>query len=175
MGGAVSASIVTGVMSGCKAEPSGGSHTNVDGNWKPGFLSETQNRTTIEATERIIPKTDTPGAKAVHVNQYIDIMGKDILKPNEKERLSQGLDQLESDAQAAHGKSFANCTAAEMDALLTTTTTSNPEFFTQLKQLTLTGFFTSEVGATQVLKYDKIPGAWEGCIPLEEVGKTWAI
>jgi hypothetical protein len=37
------------------------------------------------------------------------------------------------------------------------------------------GYFTSEVGATQVLRYDPVPGAYHGCIPFEEVGKTWAI
>ena len=36
-------------------------------------------------------------------------------------------------------------------------------------------FFTSEVGATQVLKYNPVPGAYEGCIPLSEVGATWTI
>jgi hypothetical protein len=42
------------------------------------------------------------------------------------------------------------------------------------KELTLLGFFTSEPGATQVLQYDPVPGAYHGCVPLEEVGKTWA-
>jgi hypothetical protein len=38
------------------------------------------------------------------------------------------------------------------------------------------GFFTSEPGATQVLQYDPVPGAYKGCIPLSEAGngKAWA-
>jgi gluconate 2-dehydrogenase gamma chain len=44
-----------------------------------------------------------------------------------------------------------------------------------MKELTLMGYFTSEIGATQTLQYVKVPGRFEACIPFEEVGKTWAI
>jgi hypothetical protein len=43
-----------------------------------------------------------------------------------------------------------------------------------IKELTCLGFFTSEPGATQVLQYEAVPGAYHGCVPLAEVGKTWA-
>ena len=44
------------------------------------------------------------------------------------------------------------------------------------KELTLLGFFTSEPGATQVLQYEPVPGAYHGCIPIAEAGngKQWA-
>lgn len=52
----------------------------------------------------------------------------------------------------------------------------NRRFFRVFKQLVLLGFFTSEIGATQVLNYDEIPGIYEGCISLKEAGgKTWAL
>ncbi|MFZ5999973.1 MAG: gluconate 2-dehydrogenase subunit 3 family protein, partial [Bacteroidota bacterium] len=47
-------------------------------------------------------------------------------------------------------------------------------FILMTKELTVSGFFTSEVGATQVLQYAPVPGAYHGCVPLAEVGKTWA-
>ena len=40
-----------------------------------------------------------------------------------------------------------------------------PHYFTMMKQLTLFGFFTSEVGATEVLRYEAVPGRYEGCVP----------
>jgi hypothetical protein len=43
-----------------------------------------------------------------------------------------------------------------------------------MKELTMLGFFTSEPGATQVLQYEAVPGAYKGCVPLSEVGRTWA-
>jgi hypothetical protein len=60
--------------------------------------------------------------------------------------------------------------------------TSSPAYLTRpfilmTKELTLLGFFTSQVGATQVLQYDPVPGAFHGCVPLAEAGngKTWAL
>ncbi|MBX7124565.1 MAG: gluconate 2-dehydrogenase subunit 3 family protein, partial [Cyclobacteriaceae bacterium] len=47
-------------------------------------------------------------------------------------------------------------------------------FILRMKELTMLGFFTSEPGATQVLQYSAVPGAYRGCVPLSEIGKTWA-
>ena len=50
-------------------------------------------------------------------------------------------------------------------------------FILTMKELTLLGFFTSEVGATQILQYLPVPGRLQACIPLSEAGngKTWAL
>ena len=48
-------------------------------------------------------------------------------------------------------------------------------FFTILKDLTLTGYFTSEVGCTQALEYVAVPGRYDGCVPLKPGQKAWAI
>jgi len=48
------------------------------------------------------------------------------------------------------------------------------QFLLTTKELTIVGFFTSEPGATKVLQYEAVPGAYRGCVPLVEVGKTWA-
>jgi gluconate 2-dehydrogenase gamma chain len=53
-------------------------------------------------------------------------------------------------------------------------TVDGRQFFMTTKELTVSGFFTSEPGATQVLQYEAVPGAFHGCLPLAEVGKTWA-
>ena len=47
-----------------------------------------------------------------------------------------------------------------------------------IKNLVVSSYFRSEVGATQVLKYNGpsiVLGEYKGCIPFEEVEKTWAI
>ena len=48
-------------------------------------------------------------------------------------------------------------------------------FFRMLKEMAYTGFFLSEVGATEVLQYSHVPGEYNGCLPLEEVGVTYAV
>jgi hypothetical protein len=47
-------------------------------------------------------------------------------------------------------------------------------YFTMVKQLTLWGYFTSEVGATKALRYVAVPGRYEGCIPYKKGDKAWA-
>ena len=50
-------------------------------------------------------------------------------------------------------------------------------FILTMKELALLGFFTSEVGATQILQYLPVPGRLDVCIPMREAGngKTWAL
>jgi hypothetical protein len=50
----------------------------------------------------------------------------------------------------------------------------DPHYFTMIKQLTLTGYFTSKPGATQALRYIAVPGKYEGCIPYNKGDKAWA-
>lgn len=170
-GGTLSGSIIAGVMSGCKTDPT----VSMDA-FKPKFLSVDQHRLLAEATERILPATDSPGAKDAKVSQFIDLMLKDVYKEEEQKDFITGLDALEADAKASHNKAFADCAPKEMDALLTKAMQQeDASFFETLKQLTITGFFTSEEGATKVLNFKPVPGEWRGCMPLEELGgKAWA-
>ena len=48
-------------------------------------------------------------------------------------------------------------------------------FFRILKDYTLTGYFLSEVGATQALAYERVPGGFKGDVPLAANQKAWAI
>ena len=49
-------------------------------------------------------------------------------------------------------------------------------FFAKMKELTLTGYFTSEKVGKEVLNYDPIPGDYKGCRDIEEVGNVnWTI
>ena len=51
-----------------------------------------------------------------------------------------------------------------------------PSFILTTRELTLLKFFTSRAGATQVLQYLAIPGAYHGCLPVSEAGngRRWA-
>lgn len=56
--------------------------------------------------------------------------------------------------------------------------TSQPEpppFFRTMKELTLLGYYTSELGATKELRHAPVPGRYEGCVPLAQVGRAWAV
>ena len=48
-------------------------------------------------------------------------------------------------------------------------------FFRTMKELTLVGYYTSEIGATRELHHVPVPGRYDGCVPLAQVGRTWAV
>ena len=48
-----------------------------------------------------------------------------------------------------------------------------PHFFALIKQLTLLGYFSSEIGVTQTLRYDPIPGVYDGCVPRIQGQSAW--
>ena len=48
-------------------------------------------------------------------------------------------------------------------------------WFRTIKELTVLGYYTSEIGATKELKYVAVPERFEGCVPLTQIGRTWAV
>jgi hypothetical protein len=178
MGAAVSASAMAGLLNGCKAKP--------DLNYKPVFFNEDQARLVSELSDIIMPKTDTLGAKEVGVPNFIDKMLNECYKKEDQDRFLAGLASFDEEAKKAHGDIFVYLKPEEQlvfvkkyneDSVKASKEKPGPKsFFLMAKELTLMGYFTSEVGATKVLQYEAVPGAYKGCIPLKEAGqgRTWA-
>lgn len=51
---------------------------------------------------------------------------------------------------------------------------NTPWFFAIARDLTLLGFFTSEIGATKAYEYVEIPGRYDGCTDLKPGQRVWA-
>ncbi|MCR5881075.1 gluconate 2-dehydrogenase subunit 3 family protein [Phenylobacterium sp. J367] len=129
-----------------------------------------------------MPATDTPGAVAAGVPQAIDRALVDWAVPADAERLRAGLGKLDGDAQARHGRPYALLLVADQDAMLAQAEAewrAQPagapmHWFPMLRELVTGAYFTSEIGATQALRYDPVPGAYRACVPLREIGRAWA-
>lgn len=164
---ALSASTMTGALyAQSKAAPAGSALTHFT----------TIETATIEAVvDRILPRTDTPGALDVGVPQYIDVLYGEYLTPDEKKTLKHGIEQTNGQSREAHGKAFADLKGAHQDGILREMVDANPKNLRQFRQLALSGYFTSEEVMKNVLNYDFIPGMWKGCVDLSEVGnRVWA-
>jgi hypothetical protein len=142
------------------------------------YLDEDQFATITALAERILPRTDTPGALDVGVPAFIDLMYGEYFSAGEKQRLVAALAAFDAAATSAHGKGFAQLTGEQQDAQLMATAESSSErqHFVGIRELTIVGYFTSEVVGRNVLIYDPIPTRYEGCIPLEETGNvSWTL
>ena len=184
MGGTVSASVILAMEKGYSATTSAAS--------KPAILRPPQVAIVSAVAEIMIPRTDTPGALDVGVPGFIDLMLKDVYTRKDRERYLAGVAEFDAAAQGEHGKKFVALEAPQQVALVrkfhdaAVIEERRPHdrhahlqrpFILMTKELTLLGFFTSEVGATQILQYVAVPGSYHACLPLEQAGngKTWAV
>lgn len=152
--------------------------------WTPRALSLDEARTLTAACERIIPATDTPGAIAAGVPQFIDRTLAGWCEPDETQRLRAGLVHLDAQARSRFGAPFAALPSDRQDDLLrlaeaealaaANASPPQPHYFLALRDFTTMGYFTSEAGATKALRYDPVPGEYRGCVPAKEIGAGWA-
>ncbi|MSU65940.1 MAG: gluconate 2-dehydrogenase subunit 3 family protein [Opitutus sp.] len=168
LGAALSPSLLSGVMRAQSAPAAAGA--------KPVYLTAKQLETATALAERILPRTDTPGAREVGVPAFIDLMYGKYLSPEEKKLFAGGLTEVETASTATHQRPFAQLSPAQQDAQLTRLagTSKNQEgtFFYQLKELVVVGYFTSETVGKTVLHYDPVPGRFDACVPIAEVGNV---
>lgn len=138
-------------------------------------LAPALSATLAAAADRILPRTDTPGAADVGVPAFIDRLYGEFMTPAEQKLLMQGLQEIETAAKAAHGAGFPTLTAAQQDAVLRAVAKSQqdkePSSFGLLRSATVLGYFTSEPVGRNVLHYDPVPGAYDGCVPIDQVGR----
>jgi len=140
-------------------------------------VAVTPEQTTLlaEIAEVIIPTTNTPGAKAAAVEAFIIRVLRDCHPLAEQESFYAGLAKIDAAGRQAHGKAFAELAPDQKIALVRTTAEQDKAFFKRLREFVVTGYFISEVGATQALEYLPVPGRFEGDVPMQPGQKAWAI
>jgi hypothetical protein len=142
-----------------------------------------------DVADTILPTTDTPGARDAAVGAFMARYSAACYPPEHIALLKSGLLDLDARMQSLHGKGFRQANAADKTELLTQIDRqakeharqadakpgdNSPHYFTLMKQLTLYGFFTSELGATRVVRYRPVPGKYKGCIPYVKGETFWA-
>lgn len=170
LGAALAPSVLSGALQAATTVAAPGA--------KPAYLSPAQFELAGALAERILPRTDTPGAIDVGVPAFIDLMYGKYLGAAEQNTFATGLAEFEKAAVAAHGQGFGKLTPAQQDAVLMQAAVAAQKqektFLHQLRELTVVGYFTSEIVGRTVLHYDPVPGRFDGCVPISEVGnRLW--
>ena len=140
--------------------------------WKPLFFNAHQNETVIVLSELIIPTTDTPGAKAAKVNEFVDLMLSEESEDRKRDFI-RGLSWTDKKSNELFGTNFKDATPEQQNALLVTLSSGKNtaledqigvEFFNTIKRHTIDGYYTSEIGLIKELGYkgntylDEFPG-----------------
>ncbi|HQY06832.1 MAG TPA: gluconate 2-dehydrogenase subunit 3 family protein, partial [Lacunisphaera sp.] len=134
-----------------------------------------------EIGETIIPATNIPGAKAVGVGAFIAMMVADCYAADAQAEFKTGLARLPADYKARYDENFIGGKKEHRTAFLNTLdaeqraytagrnrTVSPPHYFRILRELTILGYFTSEIGATQAVHYLEVPGRYDGNVPYQK-------
>lgn len=151
-----------------------------------------------EIGETIIPATKIPGARATGIGAFIAMMVADCYTPKAQAEFKGGLAKLPADYEARYHEKFIGGKAANRTEFLNALDTEQrkytsanrrkmddfsagvtaeevpPHYFRVMRELTILGYFSSEIGSTQAVRYLEVPGRYDGNVPYKK-GDEWFI
>jgi hypothetical protein len=152
-----------------------------------------------EIAETILPETSTPGARAAKTGAFMALMVTDAYTDRDQTVFLDGVRTLEEACRTATGRPFIQASPAErltlLEALDREQKTAMEEranaprsrypaappaeeapahYFRMMKELTLLGYFTSEIGYTKAMRYRESPGRYDPDVPLAPDETSWA-
>jgi hypothetical protein len=136
---------------------------NTGDTWQPELLSAALGARLAEVTDIILPETDTPGARAARVHVFVDLALARCVAVAQQQTAIAAIDAL--------GADFLTVPPSERQHRVEQMA---PDGLALLRELTLLGYFTSEIGATQALAYEAVPSGYRGCVDLKPGQKAWA-
>jgi Gluconate 2-dehydrogenase subunit 3 len=158
-----------------------------------------------EVADTILPATSSPGAKAANVGQFMAVMVRDCYTAQDQKTFLEGVTRLDDASKKQFSNKFLDLTPKQRTDLLVALDKEQQEFteqqykamdadmekhkgdakyvpadmpnhyFRMIKELTLLGYFTSEVGATKALRYIETPGHYDGNLPYKKGDRAWAL
>ena len=181
-------------LSGCKTPTKQGE----------GLLSAEDIALLNEVGDTIIPVTNTPGAKAAKVGEFMNVYVSDCYRADQQRAFTDGLVELNKTCKKQFSKGFMELSAAERAQILTALEPAAKDYneqikkkeqidrdaarqavkefvgapmhyYSMIKQLTLLGYFTSEIGMKEALRFLPVPGKYDGAFPYKKGDKAWAI
>ena len=152
--------------------------------WNPKYLNNEEAFFLSELANTIIPNTEFPGALAVGVPLEIETYVFNVLEKKNISKFKDGLKKLNdflNNNSSKSSKPFFESNLLEKTKMLNSIQKNkNSEIriiYMSLKSSVITSYFNSEIGATKVLKYNGpsvVLGSYKGCVPFNEIGKSWA-
>ena len=125
-----------------------------------------------EIVETIIPKTNTPGAKELNVQQFIPKMVMDCYDKKAQAIYKNGFELVDKNAKNTFSKSFMECDGKQRLEILNKMSKSENEdeksFIQLVKGLTIKGYLSSEYVMTNLRIYEYAPARYHGCVPVKK-------
>ena len=141
--------------------------------------------------DTILPKTATPGGLDVKVDVFVDLVFSQLYDEEGQKKIVAEMTAFDEKCQAKFGSRFSELTPPQRQELLQAEEATNAKynggvwgtavgkqapvgFYRSMKSLALWGYFSSEAISRDVLNYDPVPGDYQGCVPLSDIGNQWS-
>ncbi len=183
-GAAVAMPTILSILQSCENE------TRV--NWQPLFFTPVEASTVATLIDMVLPRTDTPGALDVKVDVFIDKVCAKTYDRESQQNLRDEIAAFNSDCEENYGHPFHGLDQEQRTTVLTSAEKSsakfNPNiwgktvgdqktigFYRTMKSMAIWAYFTSEEIGENVLSYLPVPGVFDGCMPVSQIGKRWSL
>jgi hypothetical protein len=132
-----------------------------------------------DVADTMLPTTpSSPGARAAGVGPIATLLLADCYDATAQTRVRSGLRALRDRCDQTYDRPFARLSPSEREKLLRdvdreATAESGTHWFPLVREIVERAYFSSEVGMTQALRYVRVPGRWDGCVPLAPGQPAW--
>ena len=111
----------------------------------------------------------------------MQMMVKDCYDADQQTTFITGLNTIRTDFKAEKSVDFMEGTPEDRLAFLNAMhqkyvasgEEKQPEIIHMLRDLTVLGYFSSEIGATQALRYQETPGRFDPCLDYKKGDRAW--
>ena len=128
----------------------------------------------------VLPKTDTPSAAELDVHGFLDHQLLVCYGKKQQEQAKNLIDKINQQSTNLYSQEFIEISTEQQTKLLVALEGEKPGFneqdqqhFAEFKSLLIFGYFTTEVGATQALNYQAVPGGFKGSVSYSSLKKSW--
>lgn len=183
-GAAVAMPSLLSILQSCKTEQGL--------NWQPEFFTKPEAKTISSLIDFILPRTDTPGALDVNADVFIDKVIAQTYDEKGQQHMRNEISTFNEKCKENFGSVFSALNDSQKTELLQTAEKSSGKinrgvwgtavgeqeavgFYRAIKSMAIWAYFTSEEVGKKVLNYDPIPGKYDGCMPLSEIGSRWSL
>ena len=132
-----------------------------------------------EVADTILPDTKTPGAKAAACGPFMALMVTDTYDDNQQAVFRDGVQKLTASGFMTKSAADRLAQLEQLDReaktyMDTRAQGAPPHYFRLIKELTMLGYFTSEIGMTQAQRYRETPARFDPCMPYTPGETSWA-
>ncbi len=160
--------------------------------WIPRILTMDEAVLVSSLVDMILPTTSTPGGLDMKVDLFIDLVIDQLYDEKGKDNFRSSIAEFDKKCVQNYGDRFVALSTIQREHVLKEEEANAPKFnrkvwgtevgpvvdvgfYRSFKSMALWGYFSSQRIGTEVLMYDPIPGPYQGCIPLSDVGKNYSL